>query len=68
MYYVRNGEERCDKLTFIKHDVFVIGILTGAGVLNRGKTENRIKDNGTKVKRTLYSNKIIKPFLNKNVP
>ena len=68
MCYVRNGEERSDKLTFLKHDVFAIGFLTGAWVLYRGKTENRIKDNGTKVKITFYINKVLKPFLNKNVP
>ena len=29
MCYVRNGEERSDKLTFLKHDVFAIVFLTG---------------------------------------
>ena len=33
MYYVRNGEEPSDKLTFLKHDVFaILCLLTGAGV------------------------------------
>jgi hypothetical protein len=68
IYYVRNCEERSDKLTILKHDVFTIDFLTGAGVLYRVKMENRIKDNGSKVKITFYIHKVFKPFLNKNVP
>ena len=62
MCYGRNGEESSDKMTFLKHDVFSIGFLTDAGVLYRGKTENRIKDNGSKVKIIYYINKVLKPF------
>ena len=68
MCYVRNGKERIDKVIYLKHYAFAIGFLTDAGVLCRGNTEYRIRDNGTKVKRTFYIEKLIKPFLNKNVP
>ena len=61
--YVRNGEERSDKVTYLKHYAFAIGFLTSAGVLYRGNTEYRIIDNGTKVKRNFYIEKVIKPFL-----
>ena len=67
MCYVRNSEERSDKLTFLKLDALAIDVLTGAGVLYRGKAENQIIDNETKVKRSFYNNKVIKPLLNKNV-
>ena len=63
--YARNGEERSDKVTFLKHYALAIDFLIDAGVLYRGNTEYRIKDNGTKVKRTFYINKVIKPILNK---
>ena len=62
MCYVKNSENRSDKMTLLKLDPFAIGFLTGAGVLYRGKTENRIIDNETKVKRTFYINKVLKPF------
>ena len=68
MCYVRNGEERSNKVTSLKNYAFAIGFLTGAGVLYRGNTEYRIRDNGTKVKITFHIDKVIKPFLNKNVP
>ena len=62
MCYVKNSEKRSDKLTLLKLDPFAICFLTGAGVLYRGKTENRIIDNETKVKRTFHINKVLKPF------
>ena len=68
MCYVRNGEERSDNVTYLKHHAFAIGFLTGAGALYTGNSEYRIRDNGTIVKRTFYIEKVIKPFLNKNVP
>ena len=68
MCYVRNSEERSDKVTFLKHYEFAIGFLAGAGFLYRGNTEYRIRGNGTKVKITFYIDKVIKLFLNKNVP
>ena len=49
--FVRNGEERNGKLTLLKHNAFAIGFLKGAGDLYRGKTENRIIDNETNIKR-----------------
>ena len=67
MCYVRKGEECSDKLTCLKQDACVIGFFTCAGVLYSAKNENRIIDSGTKVKTTFYINKVIKPFLNKNV-
>ena len=68
MCYVRNDEERSDTVTSLKHYAFAIGFLTGAWGLYRGNTEYRIWDNGTKVKRTIYIDKVTKPLLNKNVP
>ena len=67
MYYVRNCEERSDKLTFPKHNAYGIGFMTGARILHRDKTQDRIIDNVTKVKRTCYINKVLKPFFNKKV-
>ena len=67
MYFVRNCEERSDKLTFPKHNASAIGFMTGARILHRDKTHNRIIDNVTKVKRTFYINTVIKPFFFKKV-
>ena len=50
MYYDGIAEESSDKLSCRKLNAFTIGFLTGGRVFNKDETENRITDNGTKVK------------------
>ena len=59
---LKNDEERSDKMTYLKHYDFTIGVLTGAVVLCRGKTENRIRDNETKGKELSILKKLSSPF------
>ena len=66
--YIRKGEEVGDKLKFVKRDSFARWFMAQAGVSSRGKTEIRIIDKGAKVNSKFYINKVLKPFLDKDVP
>lgn len=56
------------KLKFVKRDSFAAGFMAWAGVSYRGKTEIRFIDKGTKVNSKYYIDKVLKPFLKKDVP
>lgn len=66
--YMREGETDHDKLKFVKRDSFAPGFMVWAGVSYYGKTSLRIIDRGVKVNSDYYINKVLKPFLDKDVP
>ncbi|KAH3839754.1 hypothetical protein DPMN_113188 [Dreissena polymorpha] len=66
--YVRMGENVGDKLKFVKRDAFARGFMAWAAVSSRGKSEIRIIPKRTQVNSEYYFNKVLKPFIQKDVP
>ncbi|KAH3778601.1 hypothetical protein DPMN_180070 [Dreissena polymorpha] len=62
------GENICDKLKFVKRDVFACGFMAKTTVSSRGKSEIRLIPNGSKVNSEYYINTVLQPFIRKDVP
>ena len=63
-----NGSTADDRLKFVKHDAFAGVFMAWAGVCYNGKTQIRINDKGTEVNSAFYIEKVLKPFLDVEVP
>ena len=66
--YYRKGVDDPSKLKFVKRDSFAPGFMAWAGVSFHGKTDIRIIDKGVKVNSDFYINKVLKPFVEKDLP
>ena len=54
--------------SLVKYDAFVAWFMAWVGVCYDGKTQIRITDKGTKVNLAFYIKKVLKPFLDEDIP
>ena len=68
VFYRRPGQFNESSIAFEKRQEFAPGFMVWAGVSARGKTSLIFIDKNTKVNSHVYINKVLKPFLRKDVP
>ena len=66
--YVRCQDRDLNKVKFVKRDSFAPGFMVWAGVSFYGKTSLIFIDKGVKVNADFYIDKVLKPFLSKDLP